>query len=118
MLRSTLIAISNMLSAGFQMLGSVKRKQRHCHFQHLATSECVTSTLCLQTLALKSDCFYSSLRQSWLAGLGQHGLVTLTKQSFHKTPEKPCYDPQPQSYLDSKCAERQCLFSPGEVLEC
>ncbi len=114
MLRSTLNAISSMLSAGFQTPGRRIKKQKQCNFQHLATSECVTTTICLEPLVRKNDCFHTALRQSWSAGLGQPCLVTLTEQRFHKTPEKPCYDPQLQSHLNSgtKCAECHCLFSP------
>lgn len=116
-MRSTLNAISNMLSAGFQMLGSTVQKQKQCHFQRLATSERVTSTIRLNPLVLKSDCFHSFLRQSWLAGLGMPCLVTLTEQCFHKTPEKPCYDPQLQSHLNSgtKCAESAIVCLAPEM---
>lgn len=66
-------------------------------------------------------CFWKvivfTLKQSWLAGLGQPCLVTLTELCFHRTPEKPCYDPQLQSHLNSgtECAESAIVCLAPEM---
>lgn len=97
--------ISDMLVMGFKILGNKIKKQKQCHFQHLATSECVR--ICLNLLVLKSDCFHTSPRLSWLAGHGQPCLVTMTEHCSHKASEVLRFDPQLQSYLNSdiKCAK-------------